>query len=267
MFLETELGVHPNKFVITSSRDGIPEQPIKVLLYQEELPYADRLFTTLSAIDSEWIMFSHEIDIPMGIDWGFLDRGLRASQELKVAKLNLQVSRGGSSLFRLSSNGLESRFLNEAEPGITYFREQIVDTSDLSHDPWIYRHNVNPSILHLPTLLEFLNRAKGTSFRKIETFEIERFFLRYRIINLFNTNPLQCGYYCCAPEYKYFHITHLGKLTRPYMHRGIAYNEGGQAMNEALNFYGKLLFRFHSQIEHDFWPEEWSAFRAATSVE
>jgi hypothetical protein len=259
MFFDSELALHPKKIVVTSSANGLPlaMNDTRLILYDDQLAYADRLYTALSSIDHEWIFWSHEIDIPVRVNWDFLDDAFSVLRTLKAVRLNLQVSRGGSSIFRKIRGQVESKFLNEAEEGVTYLREQIVDCSLLEVDPWIYRFNVNPAIMHLPTFLSFLKLARGIGFRSIETLEIEKFFLRYRILNLYTRSPLHCGYNCSAPEYKYFHITSLGKLTTPFSYAGNIYNEKGQAMDAVLGFYGDLLRQYKNEIALDFWPNSW----------
>jgi hypothetical protein len=254
------------EIIVVNSNDKLIETaipPAQVLSYDDSLEYSDRLFNTLRFLDSEWILFTHEIDLPLSIDFEFLNRALLRVQSLGGVRLNLQVSDSrGTTIFDCNTHSNYGQFISEAVPNTTYLREYALDEARLLVDPWLYSYNVNPSILHLPTFLKFLDYSKGLSYRAIERLDADKWHLSYRTFNLFTTDPLSCGYFRCAKEYVFCHMTHYKMLSGLFKSNNLVVNEQSQPMTHVLHGYLDTLKRYQSIIPESFWSRLDSSFRS-----
>jgi len=255
MFLNSQIHACTQLTILTSldHLDGEVFKNHKIIHYDDRLPYADRLISAFESIEDEWILFTHEIDIPVRFDYEFLLNALSLLQELKGVRLNLQVSSGGTSVFHTENGRTKNLFINEALTGTTYLREVALDNSELAKSQQIYRYNVNPAIINVPVFKRFLEDHTGFTYRDIEHIGSERWHLRERIFNLYNIKSVQCGYFSCAPEYMFCHMTHFGMLSGIFLSGNQFVNEQGQSMDAIVNDYLALLNRFKTRIPTQFW--------------
>jgi hypothetical protein len=253
IFLDSQLGRYPNKIIMSDIKfPRLSVDNYRSIIYDNEMEYTDRVYHCLSKIPDEWILWTHEIDIPLSVDFEFLSRGLSILKDLGGRRLNLHILKGGSSLFLKENGLLKYEFIRRAKPDVTYIREVAIDCTAGPGEEHLYRFNVNPAIIHVPTFLNFLTEFPSTSYRKIENLETERYFMRHRIFNVFNSQPLRCGHFQCVPEYKILHLTHYRALTHPTKRGNDYVNEVGYSMYDVMPEYSAILARYGSSIDRSF---------------
>lgn len=170
----------------------------KIIYYDDSLPYAERIFTCLNQIENEFILFSHDIDIPLSFD---------------VEKLNGLIE-------FMNKNDIDRVDLQQDVPSFTDVNKQQ-SKKNLKYDeliliknenPNTYIYNVNPSIWKKTSFIEIMNIYKKESYRSIELSSIQTFCTQYNIFKCHHNNSVRLGWFFVTPIFKYLHITHNGHL-------------------------------------------------------
>jgi hypothetical protein len=185
----------------------------KVLFYDDKLPYAKKLADALTGFDNDYVLFTHEIDIALSRNEGMLDRLVDWMRVKNIDRVELQVSYAGGNTGNYTRISLEEDVSNWIE--VT--KEELTPTDQYLQEhsiPGTYRYNVNPSIWKLSSFKELLQTLHYKAYRQIESEETEDFCKKYKIYSLHTETPLFCGYFKCAPLYKFFHITHWQKFVK-----------------------------------------------------
>jgi len=184
----------------------------KVLFYDDSLPYTNKVSEALSKIDSKYILFTHEVDVPLKRDESILDKFIQLMELESIDRIDLQPNGGQSGRF---IKILKDKKVEEW-PHIEF---NEIDNDDmclgLHTNPDTYIYNVNPSIWNRNSLIEVFETFKGRTYRDIEYGDVQNYCTKFKIYNLYSVNhTLRCGYMNSLPFYKYIHITHYRRLLR-----------------------------------------------------
>lgn len=183
-----------------------------IIFYDDALPYASRLASSLRNISDEYILFTHENDIFFGYNETIMVHLVEAMKANNIDRIDLQ-SNGG---YRVDG----SRFI-EINMEIPVAQWETIDIHNLQNDRmYIGRHNVKgsyvynvqPSIWKRSSLIDLMDKSKHSTYRSIEN-DVEDLCMNYSIYNLYcPSNTLRSGYNSCTSIYRYMHITKYGKL-------------------------------------------------------
>lgn len=184
----------------------------EVIFYDDTLPYTNKVSEVLKKIDSKYILFTHEVDVPLSRDEIILNKFLELMELNKVDRIDLQPNGGNSGQFIKIEKEKDVK-----DWSIVEVNEIENDGMYIGHhtDPNTYVYNVNPSIWKRETLIEIFETFKNRTYRDIEYGDVQNYCLKYKIYNLYSKNhTLRCGYMNSLPIYKYLHITHYRRLLR-----------------------------------------------------
>jgi hypothetical protein len=228
-----------NNFIIDDNAQKILDKFKKVYTYTDDQPYASRLLNTVSQIDSEYILFTHEIDILLQKDDVIINKFVELMYSANIARIDLQPNGGNSGLY------IEIDKDKRIEDWYHVLPEALKDDKQYlcQHtDPATYIYNVNPSIWNRYVFLELFGTFPHRTYRDIEFDDVQRFCAsKYRVYNLYSKNILHCGYLRCLPFYKYMHITHFTKLLR--LHESFT-DEFGQSYRDSAKEYMDIVNKY-----------------------
>ena len=204
-----------NKILIINKNDLNHELYSKfkdVVFYDDSLSYTDKVSDVLKRIDSKYILFSHEVDIPLKREPLVLDKFIKLMEIENIDRIDLQPNGGNSGKFIK----IESDEDVENWPRLDLSEIQTYDMCLSPHtDPNTYIYNVNPSIWKRDSLIEIFDTFKGRSYRDIEYDDVQKYCTKFKIYNLYSAgHTLRCGYMNSLPIYKYLHITHYRRMLR-----------------------------------------------------
>lgn len=204
-----------NKILIINKNDLEHELYSKfkeVIFYDDTLQYTDKVSEALRKIDSKYILFTHEVDVPLKRDSIILNKFIKLMEVENIDRIDLQPNGGNSGKFIkiLKDDDIENW------PRIDMTEIQDDDMClGLHTDPNSYIYNVNPSIWKRTSLIEVFETFKGRSYRDIEYGDVQNYCTKFKIYNLYSRNhTLRCGYMNSLPLYKYLHITHYRRMLR-----------------------------------------------------
>jgi hypothetical protein len=209
----------------------------KVLFYDDNLPYAKKLADALAGLDLDYVLFTHEIDIALSRDESVLDKLVDWMKVKSVDRVELQMNGSGGNTGNYTKISLDKNASEWAE--IT--KESLTTTDQYLQEhsvPGTYRYNVNPSIWKLPSFKELLHALHYKTYRQIESEETEDFCKKYKIYSLHSEAPLSCGYFKCAPLYKFFHITHWREFVK---YNDTLTTRYGQSYSDAAQEYKDII--------------------------
>lgn len=205
-------------------------------VYDGNKPYAHRLLTALSQLQSDYVLLIHDNDIPLHQDVGVLNKLVDFMSLKNIDRIDLQVTlKNGGDFYKILPDQEVSNW-----PKLTNF--QVGEGIYLNEHQHTYRYNVNPSIWKRDSFLKLLNAFPNKSYREIECYEVENFIRNYKIYNLFTYNPLQCGFFKCADFFKFLHITHGGYLLKNSPEKVSSY---GQSYIDAAKEYKEIIDRYN----------------------
>lgn len=234
-----------NKILIINKNnlcnDGIYSNFKRVVFYDDSEPYGNRLLKTISEIESEFILFSHEIDILIDYKWGELGKLLKWMGHKNVDKIDLHFIDGAldkqnQTFVEISDgevNDWESKSINELQKDRNYLT--------IHDDPNTYIYNVNPTLWKTSSFCDLLTFAKNKNYREIEYDETQNYMKKFKIYTLYSNKLLDCGYFKCLDIYKYFHITHYGLLINPQRQT----TEFNQSYSDVAEDYFKIIEKYN----------------------
>ena len=176
----------------------------EIIFYDDNLPYAGRLYQSLKQIDSEHVFLIHDMDIPLSIDKETIEKLLNYAKDNYIDRLDLQHE---------SYEITENSIVIEAENF-----EKIIYTDIENYKLCLvrsYLYNVNPSIWKKEVLLDILSNFINESYRTIESNRVCKYCERYSMYKLYTNNIVCTGYYNATPVFIFLHITHGGGLMPP----------------------------------------------------
>jgi len=186
----------------------------KVIFYNNDSPYATRVLECLSQLDSDYILFIHDIDILISANEDILSIIIVIMKSLKIDRIDLKHTPPNSDNIMCIMNKI-------------FMVKQ--------NNPNFYIYNVNPSIWNRNSFMELLSNFKHKGYRNIEDMDVQMFSLKYNIYKLYTKSYLKCGYYNCTEFFKFLHISHAGKM--------LPWN------NQYITEYGQSYI----DIKDDFW--------------
>lgn len=216
----------------------------EIIIYDDSLPYTDKLASILPLIDSEYILFTHEVDIVLNYD-----------KDIMVKLGDLMVYEGIDRI-DLQPNGGNSGDYIEIVKDRTVDTWPKVSLKDLDDDkmyvcrhsdPTTYIYNVNPSIWRRDALVDIYTKFSGRTYRDIEYGDTQDYVNeKYLVYNLHSVNHKQhCGYLNSLPFYKYLHITHYRQLLKfdsSFRDQfGQSYIDASKEYTDMVNKYGLRL--------------------------
>lgn len=213
-----------------------------IVFYDDVLPYASRLVSSLKAISDEYILFTHENDIFFGYDETIISQLVQAMEINNIDRIDLQ-SNGG---YRLEGN----RFI-EINREVAVEDWNIVEIHHIQNEKMYigkhnakgtYVYNVQPSIWKRTSLIDLMEKSKHSTYRSIE-YDVEDLCMNYNIYNLCcPTNTLRSGYNSCTTIYKYMHITKYGRLLPM---NGSNITQHGNSYEDLAEDYKKLIIKYN----------------------
>jgi len=111
--------------VLTSSKPNFKcSSNIRLLYYNEADTYGDRIRACLRQIKAEWILLTHEIDVPLTVDFDFISGMLDCVKAMGGRRFNLQVMQGGTSIFSGNARSINAEFLDQALRWTVFVRQR-----------------------------------------------------------------------------------------------------------------------------------------------
>lgn len=180
----------------------------KVIFYDDKLSYSQRLNYCLTQIDEEYVLLTHDIDIPILVDIDRLNKIYKYCIDNKLDRIDLQYDiRIGKKI--INSQIIETDSFSEIDiNNIQNYYSSLVRNDDVHN----FIYNVNPSIWRRRTLLELTSTFPYETYRTIEGPHVQQFLLKYKIYKLFTNKKMCSGYFTITPIYQFLHITHGGGL-------------------------------------------------------
>lgn len=163
-----------------------------VSFYEDTLPYASRVLKCLNNITTEYILFTHDIDIILHCDFTILAYLTELMQINHIDRIDLK-----------HWLPLPNENMVELDFDIKLVQQK---------NPENYIYNVNPSIWRVETFKKLLSTFSDRTYRNIESYDVQEWLKKYDVYKIFKTPMLKCGYYNCVDFYKFLHITHSGKF-------------------------------------------------------
>jgi hypothetical protein len=209
----------------------------QIIFYEDQMQYGQKLFNTLKQINSDYILFSHEIDILLDKDIKTLNALIEYARFKNIDRINLQPSGHNGPLY--------TKVLKNEHPSLWEDTETF-NTEDLylSEQKGIttYRYNVNPTIVNLKSFIDMVGNFQNTSYRDMEDLPVQQYCEALKVYNLYKNKTEECGYFKCVSEYKFFHITHHRAFVR--------YDENspstkfGQSYKDCLVDYQNIISKY-----------------------
>lgn len=169
-----------------------------VVYYDDSKQYGDRVYSSLTQLDDDYILFTHDIDIPLYYDEEFLIKLQKEMINRSIDRIDLQQ---------------DCRVFND--PNIINRDTSIkLDNFTLIRNDSVrnYIYNVNPSLWCRDSFIKILEGFRGESYRSIEVSGIQKRCLDFKIYKCHHTESSKLGWFWVTPIYRYLHITHGGRL-------------------------------------------------------
>jgi len=218
LFENTTLFINQN---YQKHHEHIFEKYNNIHFYKDFLPYASRVLSCLENIKTEYILFTHDIDILLHCDNSILEYLTDLMYLNNIDRIDLKhwVPQDGEQIFELD------------------FNINIVQQKN----PNNYIYNVNPSIWKVSTFKKLLGTFSNRTYRNIESYDTQVWLQNYDVYKLYTEPMLKCGYYNCVDFYKFLHITHSGKFL-PLNKQKIT--ELGQSYEDVYEDYVNIVENF-----------------------
>ena len=166
----------------------------KIIKYDDTQPYSNRLLN-LTNLESEFILFIHDIDIILEYNEDFINSCVLKMMEENIDRIDLQY------------------YPNHWNPNtkkiqISYREKKVGLVKQENLEGFIY--NVNPSIWRLDTFINIMSNFLNRTYRDIEFTDVQKYSSKFDIYKLYNDSFLQVGYFKCLEEFIFLHISHTG---------------------------------------------------------
>lgn len=206
--------------------DNIYSKYNQVHFYNDEDSYATRLHTCINQLDSEYFLLLHDIDILLHSDNNIVNLIYQAMLVEKIDRVDLKYTDnlGSSIVYDLSEYVGQGVFLVKQE------------------DIYGYIYNVNPSIWKRSCLLEILSNFSDKGYRNIEDLDVQIFCRQFNICKLHTDTYTECGHFSCVDFFKYFHISHGGKLVPLNSNYTTVY---GQSYIDVKEYYINIVDKYN----------------------
>jgi hypothetical protein len=188
-----------NKYLLVNANNEEKYKDFeKVIIYNDELPYSQRLLTLLNQIDDEFILFMHDNDIFIEADDMILNKCIELMKLSNLDRVDFQI---GGPMFK------EHHTLIEIDECKKYYLSR-------NTNPNCYIYNVNPSIWRVSILKNILNTFSMHGYRDIENPEVQKYCVDndFKIYKLMGDSSMYSTPFTILPFFQFIHITHKGKL-------------------------------------------------------
>lgn len=182
-------GYDVKKILLTNRQPTIPIHFDRVLLYHEIENYSDRLVECFSQIEDEYVLFAHDMDIPIQFNPARLEELVTMMRDRKIDSVGLQ-------------------YLKYYDPDDTHPFHDVTLVKNLADN---YRYNVNPTIWKVDVLRKIM-MASSKSYRTIECEDTQKLTHQYQMYKLHCAQKVSAGYFHTTPLFIFLHITHHGEL-------------------------------------------------------
>lgn len=190
--------------------------------YNDTLPYASRVLSLLDNVHTEYVLFTHDIDILLYSDHDTLNKLLNVMVTHNLDRVDLKY-------WEFSSNNI-------------YVDEQITLIQQRNTSDYIY--NVNPSIWKTRTLAEILHKFSDRNYRTIESMDVQSYCTKFNVFKVHKSPMLKCGYFNCVDFYKFLHISHSGKMLNL---NDSNVTEFGQSYEDVAHEYRHIVSKYNLQ--------------------
>jgi hypothetical protein len=202
-FSENILLINNNDYEI----DYIYEKFSKVIFYDDDKSYAEKLIQCISNIDDEYFILVHDMDILIDLDKNKMDEIINYVISKDIHRLYLHH------FPHLISSRSEIIDLNSFEkvtdsniPDDIFYR--INTPNDISSG-----YGVNPSICKKSAMLDIWSKFSYKTYRNIENIDVGTYCIQnYNFYMCMSKNPINVGHYSVMNFFKFIHITHGGQL-------------------------------------------------------
>lgn len=216
------------KKILFINNDAVIDDTLKdkfesIIFYDGSQPYGSRIYNCLNQLDEKYILFSHDIDIPLSYDIETLNELTLFMSENKIDRVDLQQD--------VPSVG--NKKLQDNKENLV-FKDTILIRNN---NPNAYIYNVNPSIWNKNSFTEIVKNYQSETYRTIETSSIQSFSIPYNIYKCHHDMSEKVGWFYVTPLFKYLHITHNGHLLP------ITQNENNLSYDNNL-IYQKIINKY-----------------------
>jgi hypothetical protein len=181
-------GFEGHKVLMVNKVPTIPLHFDRIVTYDDRLSYSKRVLQGLQQIDSDYVLFYHDMDILLRYSPNDVSELVQFMRDSNIDRVDLQHS---------------------ALHGETMKWKDITLTRSTS-----YVYNVNPSVWKREVLLDIMTRF-DKSYRMIEDMETQTYCARFNIFKIWSSRRIHAGYFHTTPFFIYLHVTHDGKLVPP----------------------------------------------------
>lgn len=216
----------------------------KVIYYDDNLPYTDKVADAVSKIDAKYILFTHEVDIVLNMDVNVIEKLCQFMELTNTDRIDLQPNGGNDKGIYYKIDGDVDKW---------GFYEGIKDPNmdlDINYNYLglhtqigTYVFNVNPSIWNRESYIKLFRKFTNRTYRDIEYDDVQEYCSNggLKVFNLHSTKSLLCGYMKSLSFYKYIHITHYGRLLR---FDGSFKTEFNQSYIDVANDYINIINKY-----------------------
>ncbi len=178
----------------------IYERYDKVVFYDSNLTYGQKLLNCIKQIDYSYFVFIHDNDILLYSDNKKINSLLHFLEVNNFDRVDFQLSYDFYETFKIENDDL---FLVKTLCPFTIEYKSR------------YFYNVNPSLWKRETLIDILEKFSYKDYRNIEDEETQRYCRKFNIFKLHAKKIYRCGYFTCLEPFRYLHITHSQMLFSP----------------------------------------------------
>jgi hypothetical protein len=181
------LAMLPCKTVLMINRlPIIPTHFHQVVLYDESKSYSKRVLQGLQQIDSEYLLFLHDMDLVTQCSIPQIARCIEFMKTRNIDRVDLQYS----NLIEESAIPFENVMLTK---------------------PTSFAYNVNPSIWKRIVFVNIMERF-DKSYRDIENQETQTYCEQFSFYKLWSPKKIHAGYFHVTDLFVFLHLTHGGKM-------------------------------------------------------
>jgi hypothetical protein len=195
----------------------------RVIFYDDNHPYATRLINSLNKVEWEYFIFIHDIDILLYFDPNILNKLTDLMKYSSIDRIDLKYTPINHSELNLSID------LGQ--------KINLIRQVDIRN----YIYNVNPSIWFKKTFMDILNKFPNKTYRNIENIDVQIYCQSFNIYKINCVNKLLCGYFECVDFFKFFHISHSGKIINHNPNNVTEYN---QSYIDVKKDFEQIIFKY-----------------------
>ena len=189
-----------NKILFINSTDlyHYSEHFKRVIYYNDDLNYSQKLYICLSQIDSEYFLMMHDTDIITKIDEDVLDLFAIEMKNSNIDRIDLQYLDKTSENIKIQNSNIE----------LTLNQDPKIEGSNITN----YVFNVNPSIWKKSTFMNLLANFPNETYRTIENIDVQKYCCsNIKNYRLYSENTLSSTQFKVLDCFAWLHITHSRK--------------------------------------------------------